>query len=92
MAKVVGIKDPLLKLDFSEIWSLQKATFLMKERAEENIKKWSQMLEKAVVDGRPDRVKMYQGFLSDSKRELAMAEQLNDALVLLDERRYKRIR
>lgn len=91
MAKVVGIKDPLLRLDFLEIWTLQEAMCLMKKKAKEGIETWSRMHENAVVAGDPYRVRMYQGFLSDEKRHLRMAEQLYDTLVLLDKRRHKRV-
>ena len=91
MAKVVGIKDPLLRLDFLEIWTLQEAMYLMKKKAKEGIETWSRMHENAVNAGDPYRVRMYQGFLSDEKRHLRMAEQLYDTLVLLDKRRHKRV-
>ena len=100
MATVVGIKDPLLRVSFSEVWALQKAAYLMKDEAERNAGVWKNMLEKytrvAVVAGDPEgpakRLKMYQGFLDDANRDIAMADQLLVALKSLDERMYKRVK
>ena len=91
MAKVVGIKDPMLKFDFSETWSLIKAMDLMKETAQGRIERWSKRLEGTDEALDPATRKMYQGFLRDATRDLAMADQLHAALEIYDARRDKRI-
>lgn len=92
MAKVVGIKNPMLRFDFSETWSLMKAVDLMKETAQEKVERWSKRLaDPAVEELVPERRKMLEGFLRNATRDLAMAEQIRAALEVYDARRYKRI-
>lgn len=92
MAKVVGIKNPMLRFDFSETWSLMKAVDLMKEAAQEKVERWSKRLaDPAVEELGPERRKMLEGFLRIATSDLAMAEQIRAALEVYDARRYKRI-
>ena len=92
MANVVGIKNPMLRFDFSETWALTKAVDLLKQTAQERIERWSKRLDDPAAETlTPERRKMYQGFLRDATRDLAMAEQIRAALEVYDARRYKRI-
>ena len=92
MAKVVGIKNPLLRFDFSETWALTKAVDLLKQTAQERIERWSKRLDDPAAETlTPERRKMYQGFLRDATRDLAMAEQIRAALEVYDARRTKRV-
>ena len=93
MAAIVGIKDPLLRLDFVEISALQDAVYLMKEDSEMKRERWTQMIERSVTENvPPDRLKIWQGFLDDANRKLAQADKLYFALTVLYDRRLKRVK
>lgn len=93
MAAIVGIKDPLLRLDFVEISALQDAVYLMKEDSERKIEIWKRRIEKSDTENVPsDRLKMWQGFLDDANRKLAKADKLYSALTVLYDRRLKRMK